>query len=59
MRYFKQVCNWKKTYKEEKDLNESSDEDKDTSVDLLKRNKVTEDSLVEKEISISSTSEDE
>jgi lysyl-tRNA synthetase class I len=48
------VCNWTRDYKEEKEAFESSEEDvKNESDDLLK-GQLSEDSLVEKEITLSS-----
>ena len=63
---FKRICNWKRDYEEKKGEFDSSDDegiakasgkDKKEDIDLLK-DQVTEDSLVEKEISLTDSEEE-
>ena len=62
LRYVRDVCNCKKDYKEEKESFGSSENSfekkKDESVDFLKDYDKSEESLVEKEITMSSEDED-
>ena len=61
LRYLRDICNWKRDMKDEEESFGSSEpskkEDSNESKDLLKHEK-TEDSLVEKEISLSSSEEE-
>lgn len=57
LRNFKQICNWNRDYQEQKPEYDSSEDELNESEDLLK-DQVTEDSMVEKSVSISDTSDD-
>jgi hypothetical protein len=58
LKNLRSICNWNRDYQEEKESFASSEEEKkDESVDLLK-NQVSGDSLVEKEITLSSSEDD-
>jgi hypothetical protein len=62
LRHISKICNWKRDYQEEKESFASSDEDrpqKDESDDLLRGEGDSDESLVEKEITLSDSEEDQ
>ena len=65
LKYLRQICNWKRDYKDDKDKFESSEESFDSQKgkksddDLLRNKQNTSDSMIEKEVTLSSEEDED